>query len=255
MKKMLLTAVVCFAGFSLFAQIQKVKILTYNIHHAENMKQELDIHGIANVILATNPDLVALQEVDSATSRTQGANQLKELASITGMYTYFVKSMEFEGGGYGTGILSRFPISSSITLPLPGKKGSEPRAAGIVTIQLPGDSTLQFVTTHLDAGRRPADRIAQANALAEYFRQTSTPVIMAGDFNAVPTSKEITSLKEVFTDATAQMGPTFPSDSPRVKLDYIMVTPKHRWTITGARIIEETIASDHRPVLCELELR
>ena len=78
---------------------------------------------------------------------------------------------------------------------------------------------------------------------------------MAGDFNAVPTSKEITSLKEVFTDATAQMGPTFPSDSPRVKLDYIMVTPKHRWTITGARIIEETIASDHRPVLCELELR
>ena len=255
MKKMLLTAVVCFAGFSLFAQIQKVKILTYNIHHAENMKQELDIHGIANVILATNPDLVALQEVDSVTTRTRQSDQLKELASITGMYTYFVKSMEFGGGGYGTGVLSRFPISSSITLPLPGKKGNEPRAAGIVTIQLPGDSSLQFVTTHLDAGRRPADRIAQAHALAEYFSKTSTPVIIAGDFNAVPSSKEVATLKEVFTDATSQMGPTFPSDSPRVKLDYIMVTPKHRWTITGARIIEETIASDHRPVLCELELK
>lgn len=254
MKKMLLITVVCFTGFSLVAQTQKVKVLTYNIHHGENMKQVLDLKGIANVILATNPDLVALQEVDSVTSRTQQSDQLKELASLTGMYTYFVKAIDLDGGGYGTGILSRFPISSSITLPLPSGKGNEARAAGIVTIKLPGDSSLQFVTTHLDAGRKPTDRVAQANALADYFRNTSTPVIMAGDFNAIPASKEVTILKQIFTDATNLMGPTFPSDSPKVKLDYIMVAPRHRWTITGARVIEETVASDHRPILCELEM-
>jgi endonuclease/exonuclease/phosphatase family metal-dependent hydrolase len=255
MKKMLLMTVVCFTGMTLFAQTQKVKVLTYNIHHGENRKQVLDLQGIANVILATNPDLVALQEVDSATSRTRQSDQLKELASITGMYTYFVKAMDFDGGGYGTGILSRYPIDNGITLPLPSTKGNEPRAAGIVTIKLPGDSTFRFVTTHLDAGKHPADRVAQANALAEYFRETNTPVIMAGDFNALPASKEITVLKQIFTDATSQMGPTFPSDSPRIKLDYIMVSPKHRWIVTGARIIEETVASDHRPVLCELEIK
>lgn len=255
MKKMLLITLVCFTGATLFAQVQKVKILTYNIHHGENMKQVLDLQGIANVILATNPDLVALQEVDSFTSRTNQSDQLKELASITGMYTYFVKAMDFDGGGYGTGILSRFPINSGVTLPLPSSKDNEPRAAGIVTIKLPGDSSLRFVTTHLDAGKRATDRIAQANALADYFRETGTPVIMAGDFNALPTSKEITVLKQVFTDATHQMGPTFPSDTPRIKLDYIMVMPKHKWTVVAARIIEETVASDHRPVLCELELR
>jgi len=255
MKKMLLITVVCFTGFSLFAQTQKVKILTYNIHHGENMKQVMDLQAIANVILATNPDLVALQEVDSATSRTSQSDQLKELASITGMYTYFVKAMDFDGGGYGTGILSRYPINDGITFPLPSTKGNEPRAAGIVTIKLPGDSTLRFVTTHLDAGKHATDRIAQANALADYFRETATPVIMAGDFNALPATKEITVLKQVFTDATSQMGPTFPSDSPRIKIDYIMVAPKHKWTVTGARIIEETIASDHRPVLCELEMK
>jgi endonuclease/exonuclease/phosphatase family metal-dependent hydrolase len=253
MKKMLLIAVVCTTGFSLFAQAQKVKILTYNIHHGENMKQVLDLQGIANVILATNPDLVALQEVDSVTSRTGQSDQLKELAASTGMYTYFVKSMDFDGGGYGTGILSRFPISNTTTLPLPSTKGNEPRAAGIATIQFPGD-TLQFVTTHLDAGHKATDRIDQANALAEYFRTAATPVILAGDFNALPASKEVGILKTVFTDATSQMGPTFPSDSPKVKLDYIMVAPKHRWSITAARIIEETVASDHRPVLCEIEL-
>ena len=255
MKKMLLLTAVCFTGMTLFAQTQKLKVLTYNIHHGENMKQVLDLQGIANVILATNPDLVALQEVDSSTSRTSQSDQLKELASITGMYTYFVKAMDFDGGGYGTGILSRYPIDNSITLPLPSAKGNEPRAAGIVTIKLPGDSTLRFVTTHLDAGKQATDRIAQANALAEYFRETATPVIMAGDFNALPASKEVTVLKQVFTDATSQLGPTFPADSPKVKLDYIMVFPKHRWTITGARIIEETVASDHRPVLCELEIK
>ncbi|TWF39108.1 endonuclease/exonuclease/phosphatase family metal-dependent hydrolase [Chitinophaga polysaccharea] len=256
MKKMLLSTLVCFTSFTLFAQVQKVKVLTYNIHHAENMKQVLDVQGIANVILATNPDLVALQEVDSVTGRTHQSDQLKELASITGMYTYFVKALDFDGGGYGTGILSRYPINSSTTLPLPSTKGNEPRAAGIVTVKLPGnDSTLCFVTTHLDAGKRATDRIAQANALATYFKETATPVIMAGDFNALPTAKEIGVLKEVFADATAQMGPTFPSDTPKIKIDYIMTAPKHKWTVVAARIIEETVASDHRPVLCELELK
>ncbi|NSL88160.1 endonuclease/exonuclease/phosphatase family protein [Chitinophaga solisilvae] len=254
MKKMLLLALATCTGLSLFAQTQKVKVLTYNIHHGENMKGILDLQGIANVILATNPDLVALQEVDSVTQRTGKTDQLKELAAITGMYTYFAKAMDYGGGGYGTGILSRYPIAGGITFSLPTiTKGNEPRVAGIITVKLPGDSLLQFASAHLDAEDKPADRIAQANALVEYFRMTQTPAILAGDFNAIPTAKEITTLKQLFTDATTQMGPTFPADSPRVKLDYIMVHPKQRWNVTGARIIEEAVASDHRPVLSELE--
>ncbi|CAL1516909.1 endonuclease/exonuclease/phosphatase family protein [Chitinophaga sp. MM2321] len=255
MKRMLLITVVCFSGFSLFAQMQKIKVLTYNIHHGENMKGELDLQGIANVILATNPDLVALQEVDSVTQRTKKSDQLKELAALTGMYTYFAKAMDFDGGGYGTGILSRFPISSGITLPLPTSKGIEPRAAGIIMVKLPGDSLMQFATAHLDAEEHATDRITEAGTLVEYFRQTQTPTILAGDFNAIPSSKEITILKQVFTDATMLMGPTFPADTPRVKLDYIMIHPRHRWSITATRIIEEAVASDHRPVLCEFELK
>ncbi len=258
MKRLLLITVVCLTVLSLPAQqVQKVKVLTYNIHHGENMKGQLDIQGIANVILATNPDLVALQEVDSVTQRTQNTDQLKELAAITGMYTYFAKAMNFDGGGYGTGILSRFPITEASTLPLPSvsKNQVEPRVAGIVTVKLPGDSLLQFISAHLDAERPSANRIAQASQLVAYFRETKTPVILAGDFNAIPASKEIHTLKKIFTDATQQMGPTFPADSPKVKLDYIMVHPQNRWNVTGARIIEEAVASDHRPLLSELELK
>ncbi|WP_143305252.1 endonuclease/exonuclease/phosphatase family protein [Chitinophaga vietnamensis] len=254
MKKLLLVTAVCFTSLSLFAQAQKITVLTYNIHHGENVKGVVDLQGITNVILATNPDLVALQEVDSATQRTQKLDELKELASVTGMYTYFAKSMDFDGGAYGTGILSRYPITEGTTLPLPGAKGQEPRAVGIVSVKLPNDSLLHFACTHLDASDNSNERIAQANTLVEYFNTLKAPVILAGDFNASPSSKEIAVMKQLFTDITEKAGHTFPSDTPKVKLDYILVHPKHRWQPLSARVIEETIASDHRPVLSELSM-
>jgi len=255
MKRVLiLTAMLC-SGGPLLLSAQSLKVLTYNIHHGENVKGEIDLQSIANVILATNPDLVALQEVDSATGRAQKADQLRELASLTGMYTYFAKAMDYDGGAYGTGILSRLPISSSERISLPGSAGKEPRIAGIATIQLPGDSLLQFVSTHLDAGSDPADRINQANALVQYFTPAKTMVILAGDLNAAPAAKETGILKQLFTDLTQASGPTYPADTPNIKLDYIMIFPRQRHESVFARVIEETVASDHRPVVCDLKIK
>lgn len=255
MKRILLMVVLTCASSSMLLHAQTLKVLTYNIHHGENMKGQLDLQGIANVILATNPDLVALQEVDSVTKRTNQQNQLKELASLTGMYTYFGKAMDYDGGGYGVGILSRLPIAAQTTVALPVSKGIEPRAMGVVTVKLPGDSLLQFACAHLDAEDNPADRITQTSMIAAYFKNTKTPTILAGDFNAIPATKEIATLTELFTDATHPLGPTWPADKPTLKLDYIMLAPKHQWSISSTRIIQETVASDHRPVLCELELK
>lgn len=244
----------CISG-PLLLPAQSLKVLTYNIHHGQNTKGEIDLQGIANVILATNPDLVALQEVDSMTERSKGSDQLQELASLTGMYTYFAKAMDYDGGAYGTAILSRLPISASERITLPGSTGKEPRVAGIVTIQLPGDSLLQFVSTHLDADDDPADRISQATALVQHFTPAKTLVILAGDMNAPPAAKETVILKQLFADLTQSSGPTYPADTPNVKLDYIMIYPKQRHDIISARVIAETVASDHRPVVCELKIK
>lgn len=255
MKRILILAVLICTGQPLWLSAQSLKVLTYNIHHGQNAKGEIDLQNIANVILATNPDLVALQEVDSATARTKGIDQLKELASLTGMYTYFAKAMDYDGGAYGIAILSRLPITASERVALPGSTGKEPRVAGIATIQLPGDSLLLFVSTHLDAGNDPADRINQANALVQYFTPAKTPVILAGDLNAPPAAKETGILKQLFTDLTQASGPTFPADTPSVKLDYIMIYPRQRYDSVSTRVIEETVASDHRPVVCELKIK
>ncbi len=237
-------------------QGQVIKVLSYNIHHAENMKGEVDIQGIANIILATNPDLVALQEVDSATNRVKKANQLKQLAEATGMYIYFGKAMEHDGGGFGNGVLSRYPIEKSYNIALPAKgNGSEPRNAAVITVKLPGDSLLQFASTHLDHLEDPTDRLAQSTLLNQHFSANQLPVIIAGDFNALPPSKEITAVKNIFLDATEKLGPTWPSDKPTQKLDYVFLANKLQWHVINAFVVEETIASDHRPVICELLLK
>ncbi|WP_188316213.1 endonuclease/exonuclease/phosphatase family protein [Chitinophaga agrisoli] len=254
MKHFLISLALACSSWPLLLPAQNLKVLTYNIHHGQNMQGTLDLQGIANVILATNADLVALQEMDSATARSQGADQLKELASLTGMYTYFAKSMDYDGGAYGTGILSRLPIVHGERIALPGSNGQEPRVAGIATIRLPGDSLLQFVSTHLDAGNEPAERINQANALVQHFSAAKTLVILAGDLNAAPVAKETSLLKQLFADATQSAGPTYPADTPTVKLDYILLYPKHRWNVIAPRVIQETVASDHRPVVCEIEV-
>lgn len=235
---------------------QHIKVLTYNIHHGENVRGEQQLQGIANVILATDPDLVALQEVDSMTQRTGKTDQLKELAAQTGMYIYFGKAMNYDGGGYGTGILSKFPIKTqySIALP-PNGAGSEPRVAAVVTVRVPGrDSILQFVSTHLDHLDAPAGRLQQVSMLLQQF-QPQFPAIVAGDFNAVPDTKEIGLMTAHFIDATQSLGATWPSEKPEKKLDYIFLSGKHKWEVKNASVIGEAVASDHRPVLTELELK
>ncbi|WP_343701609.1 endonuclease/exonuclease/phosphatase family protein [Chitinophaga sp.] len=260
MQRSVLVFMLCMAGASpLPAQVQGqvIKVLSYNIHHGVNNKGELDIQGIANVILATNPDLVALQEVDSATARVKKANQLQQLAEATGMYIYFGKAMALQGGGYGNGILSRYPIQESYSVELPAAgAGSEPRTAAVVTVKLPGDSLLlNFASAHLDHRENPADRLAQCGILLKHFGEHTRPVILAGDMNATPASKEITTLKSLFTDATEKLGPTWPSDKPTQKLDYVLVNNTSQWHVMSATVIEETVASDHRPVICELLLK
>lgn len=47
-----------------------LRLLTYNIHHAEGLDGKVDYDRIARVIRDTKADLVALQEVDIQTQRT-----------------------------------------------------------------------------------------------------------------------------------------------------------------------------------------
>ena len=57
--------------------------MTYNIHVGVGMDKKLDLQRIADVINAERPDLVGLQEVDRGVKRTEGKDEIAELAKLT----------------------------------------------------------------------------------------------------------------------------------------------------------------------------
>jgi endonuclease/exonuclease/phosphatase family metal-dependent hydrolase len=57
------------------AEPVRLRVLSYNIHHAEGVDRKLDVERIAAVIQSVKPDLVALQEVDRNVKRTGGVDQ------------------------------------------------------------------------------------------------------------------------------------------------------------------------------------
>jgi endonuclease/exonuclease/phosphatase family metal-dependent hydrolase len=89
-----------------------LRVMTYNIHVGVGMDKKLDLQRIADVINGQHPDLVGLQEVDRGVKRTEGKDEIAELAKLTSMNYTFAHNLDYQGGQYGVAILSRFPIGA-----------------------------------------------------------------------------------------------------------------------------------------------
>jgi len=229
-----------------------LKVLTYNIHHANPPSRPglIDVKAIAKVINESGADVVGLQEVDVHTLRSgKDLNQAAELAKLTGMHYYFAKALDFEGGDYGQAILSKFPILHGETLPLP-LEGGEHRALGVVTIEPAPGKKILFANTHLDL--RPNNRVLQVNFIREYFAKQTLPVILCGDFNARPDQETIRDLDQMFRRSTVASGLTFPMINPDREIDFVMYRPAESFSVKNHVVISEQYASDHLPVMVTL---
>lgn len=233
----------------------RVRVMSYNIHTGRGMDKQLDLERIATVINTSGADVVAVQEVDRMTSRTLRVDQLAELTRLTGMFGRFGKGRDWEGGEYGQVLLSRWPILSFEVHPLPGPTDVERRIALAAEVQ-PDSMTSPVVVmaTHLHH-QEEALRVPQAQELQRLADEnaTSGPVILMGDMNAVPGSETMDMLLEKWTDGVGE-GNTYPADNPKKKIDWILVPRGGAWKVVDGHVIEEAQASDHRPVIVELEL-
>jgi endonuclease/exonuclease/phosphatase family metal-dependent hydrolase len=78
--------------------------------------------------------------------------------------------------------------------------------------------------------------------------------LIAGDLNARPESAAMKQVLEHWDDtAAADPQPTIPSDAPRSRIDWILTLKGQGWRVISSKVLEEKVASDHRPVLVELE--
>lgn len=254
------------SGFaSAYAQQNpRITILSYNIHIGIGTDEKQDLGRVAKIIRSANPDLVSLQEVDRKARRTSGVDQAAELARLTRLRMVFGKALDqpgidLDGGEYGVAILSRLPIRWYRIRALPFTRGYETRAVLETEMEWSagagGPTPLRFYATHFDNASAD-DRLASAKMLVELAGQNQTiPSILAGDLNAVPGSEPLNTLATSWEMAGAGRElPTFPATGPNRQIDYVLFRPAERWKVVETRVIDEPVASDHRPILAVLEL-
>ena len=231
-----------------------LRILSYNIRHGNGMDEVVDLTRAAAVINRLRPDVVTLQEVDNSAERTGGVDQARHLGELTGMESAFGAFMEYQGGEYGMAILSRHPIVWSENHMLP--PGAEPRSALEDRIRVGDGDEAEIVLAGVHFYRSAPERLAQAQRAVEVLAERTVPVILAGDFNSTPDSEVIAFLRRHFTipDKGADHF-TFPSQGATREIDFIMYRPEDRFQVIEHRVIDEPLASDHRPVLLVVVLR
>jgi endonuclease/exonuclease/phosphatase family metal-dependent hydrolase len=243
---------------------QSLKVMTYNIHHANPPSHEkdslIDLAAIVRVIDSVKPDLVALQELDVNNARSgANVNEAQVLAEKTNMHFYFAQAIAFRGGGYGVAVLSRWPILDTMHVVLPMAPGvpGETRALAVIKVKTPAGKTLLFASTHLDQHRAAESRLLQAHTIAQAVKMFKYPVILCGDMNDYPESETLKVLDSVLTRSCKGSGCplTIPVNPPRRTIDYILFNPAARFEAISVKTVAETYASDHLPVVAELRMK
>lgn len=238
-------------------------VMTYNIYHAESATNygNSTLKDIAQFIVAKNPDFVALQEVDSTTTRLAEINDGRffgladSLAKLTNMIGYFGKTIDFQGGGYGIAILSK-KAGDVRKVKLPNPQNGEPRV--LLTLQSKTNSgrSLVFANTHLDH-KHEENRLAQVKAINASLSDNNMPVILSGDFNFESDSKGYNIMQESWLDASrlfsdkVQLALTYPSENPEKRIDYIWLSKNVGWEVLDYETPDVRF-SDHLPVVAKV---
>ena len=223
-----------------------LRIMSYNTHNFVGMDNRRDYQRIADVIKAISPDLVAIQEADSATQRSEGVYTLRELADRTGMLPLYAPAIDYQGGKYGVGILSKEKPLKTRRIPLPGRE--ESRILLIAEFE-----KYVFACTHLSL--TPEDRLASVAVINDAVRDIAKPLLLAGDMNFVPGSAPQRALSETFVILNDTTGHTIPANLPKRCIDYICGYKNgHTYDVLNQQVINEPVASDHLPVFVDVRL-
>ena len=235
-----------------------VRLVAYNVGVFSKYMGD-SMLDVASMMQELDADAVAVCEIDSCNRRHQ-AYQLEEFAGALGGWNFrFGAAMQWNGGSYGGGVITRKPINRSYIVELPQCGGHEPRACVVVETR---DYVMAEV--HLDHSS-DAVRLEQIRLLTDelmrLYGRSSKPVFLCGDFNAEPDSPTLGKLSEdwvVLSDLEA----TYPANNPRKCIDYIMALKNRaRYKVLKTAVCTEFESadvrktSDHLPVYVDVRLR
>lgn len=236
-----------------------IRLATYNTHRCEGWETQTNVdranyNNTAKVISLIDPDVIALQELDKFTT-WHPHDQLQELADRTGMKPYYCKTIDYRGGDYGIGILSKREPLRTVSGDLPGTEARK--------FFLAEFDDYIFIATHLchleTTNRAQSVEIINAYIAANYASYTK-PIFLAGDFNESNMSSEMmVKLKEKW-EIISTSSNTFMNTATPKRIDYIVLYKgnKAACEVLGTAVpsydeINVNKVSDHLPVLVDIK--
>jgi endonuclease/exonuclease/phosphatase family metal-dependent hydrolase len=224
----------------------RIRVLTWNVHSCIGTDRRFDPVRVKSIIKAIDPDIAALQEVDSRRDLRDGFDLL---GNTLGSHSAEVRTVRTPDRDYGHMLLSRWKIASWTHHDLSYAR-REPRSvieAGVET----DAGVVSVLAAHL--GLSHGERRRQAQIIAGLAQADGLPTVILGDFNE-PTGRGAAGRMMGRMFESAGRHATFPSRWPILPLDRIWFESSLALINTGV-YREMPNASDHLPLWADLCLR
>lgn len=234
-----------------------MKIMSFNTQHCLNyLEQRIDYEIMAKAIIDTGADIVGLNEMYNEENFIMYGKQVKRLSELTGLENwYFAEAVNLPDVGrqYGNGFLSKYAIkkAETIIIPDPEPKGYSGYYETRCILKAELENGYTVIVTHF--GLNPDEQENAVKTILEHIKNEKC--ILMGDFNVTPDNPLLEPIKAKMIDTSIgffENKATFPSDKPKIKIDYIFVSPDVEVVFAD---IPEIIASDHRPHIAEIAYR
>ncbi len=224
-----------------------LRLATYNMHYGYDDVWHLTLEEQARLIEDNRVDVLALQEVDTGRLTSYAVDDAHYLARRLRMNVAYLPTVEHLTG---IAVLYRGPAAVEEASLLPSLQ----EQTGIVRVDLAvGGSTLSAHGIWM--GLSDEDTLRQINAALTFIGDRS-PASFVGDFNSeydepVPQAVLRAGLIDPFVALGIDPVPaTDPAIDPQVRIDFVWLRglmPLRAW-------VPESLASDHRMVVVEVDL-
>jgi endonuclease/exonuclease/phosphatase family metal-dependent hydrolase len=233
-----------------------LRVMQFNIHKTKDSSGACNPDFTADTIVAQNPDVVSLNEVNfyagtCAWNFDMGEKLRSLVQQKTGMTWY---AQNVNPNGVGNVLLSRYPPVSSSSYLLDYGRGVA--QMGIVV----NGRNVNVFSTHIEYDN-PSWRPIQIAEALSWMTNFSTPRILMGDMNTWPATTDYYTLTSTLLDgwvaaqnagtATAYNGTGATEGESRI--DYVLYSNVSALTITSVNVPDTVVnglkPSDHDPVV------
>ena len=224
-----------------------VRVMTWNVHGGIGPDGHHDFERILTLVRRIDPDVLALQEIDSRRSYGR-EHPVAMLKRVLGHHGIAAAAITTADGDYGQVLLSRWPLADAVVhdISVPGR---EPRGAITALVHTPVGK-LYVLATHL--GLKFSERRRQCHTMMALTMASQLTTIAMGDFNdwMWPGSVQRV-LGDTLPGRTRHR--TFPARLPMLRLDRIYCRPASA-LLDSCVDHAATEISDHLPVIATIRL-